>query len=218
MTSENIQNWLNHWHTLLGCDDIEPFTDPDQMAGVLNDLSGDAAILEEAFRPLPRAHELLERIRYCIGDQKQLSLYLTSKPLQSKDEDLNNLVVEALNLGYECLGSEVPDYKINIIRRQMNNDEMSNSGPLIEELGDEFIEYAHGDRGVESEAMQFLWETLYMLAASYEVSQYCMTPLCPDYVKRIDPMRPLVELWLRSAIPVVRWNDEGEEWVDVFVG
>ena len=66
--------------------------------------------------------------------------------------------------------------------------------------------------------MQFLDETLYTLAASFEVRGYCLTPLCPDRIRRIDPYKPQIELWLRGALAAVRWEDGSHNlWVDVFV-
>ena len=49
------------------------------------------------------------------------------------------------------------------------------SVPLVEALGDLDIGFAYDSRGIESEAMQFLSETLCTLAASFEVQGYCVS-------------------------------------------
>ena len=93
-----------------------------------------------------------------------------------------------------------------------------NAAPLVEELGDLYIDIAYDSKSPECFAMQFLYETLYTLAASFEVRGYCLTPLCPKEIREIDPYLPQVELWLRSAHAVVRWRKgSSDNWVDIFV-
>lgn len=219
MSKEPIREWLDLWHKLLDEPSIPPFQDPDEMAGVLSDLRRSPDRLDMAFAPLPRGDELLTRVKLCIdAERNHDGIYLIPQKIEATDDQLRALVTEAIARGYQCCGDVAPVYAINIIRRSITVKEASQSAPLVEGLGDLFIKFAHASNSIECEAMQFLSEPLYTLAASFEVQGYCLTPLCPDEVRRIDPYEPQIALWLRGALAVVRWNDGGEDpWVDVYV-
>ncbi len=218
MAESSIQDWLDLWHRLLDQPTIPLFKSPDDMAGVLADLRRHPDRLAEAFAPLPCGDEVLARVKFCIESERHHEgMYLVPDVLQATDDELRALVNDALARGCQSCGIEVPAYPINIIRRAMTNEEIRWSGPILEELGDLYIKFAYDSRGLKSEAMQFLKEALYTLAASFEVKGYCLTPLCPDEIQRIDPYKPQVELWLRGALAVARWDDSDRIWIDVFV-
>jgi|GEM_PF-6121126 len=219
MTNASIRQWLDLWHSLLDDPSIAPFHDPDDMAGVLADLRKRPDKLAAAFKPLPHGEALLARVERCIkGEIQPVGSYLDPKSIAASDEELIALVKDALELGCKCCDIDVPQCSIHIIRRAMTTEESSSCAPLIEELGDQYIAYAHTPRGRDSDAMLFLGEALYTLAASNVVRDYCLTPLCPDEARQIDPYRPQVELWFRRAQAVCRWDSEDREWIDVFVG
>ncbi|MGY8771689.1 MAG: hypothetical protein ACKVH8_25000 [Pirellulales bacterium] len=189
------------------------------MAGVLADLRRDPDRLVKAFAPLPCGDSLLTRVELCV-DAERLhdGIYLVPEPLEATDDELRELVVDALERGSQCCRIEVPSYPINVLRRARTPSESQRAAPLVEELGDLYIEFAYDSRGRESDAMQFLYETLYTLSASFEVQGYCLTPLCPEEIRRIDPYDPQIKLWLRGAHAVVRWNEGSDNlWVDIFV-
>lgn len=219
MNESTLREWLDLWHGLLSDPAIPPFNDPDDMAGVLADLRHHPDRLANAFAPLPCGDELLSRIKLCIDAEKQhYGIYLVPAALDTTDDELRALVVDAIGRGSKCFGIAPPTYPVNIIRRAMTPSESCRSAPLVEELGDLYIGYAFDSRGRASEAMQFLRETLYTLAASVEVQGYCLTPLCPDQIRKIDPYKPQIDLWFRGAHAVVRWADGSEDlWVDVLV-
>ena len=214
-----MREWLNLWYSFYEDPGFPPFTDPYDLAGVLADLRRDPRLLARAFDPLPHGDEVLGRVRRCVSAEHDHSgIYLVADPIEATDDEIRSLVTNALELGSQCCGLDIPKYTINVVRRVMSRSESYRSAPLVEELGDLYIEYAHDDRGPEGQAMQFLLETLYTLAASFEVQGYCLTPLCPAEVRRIDPYSPQIELWLRGVHPVLRWNDGCHEpWVDAFV-
>ena len=62
--------------------------------------------------------------------------------------------------------------------------------------------------------MHMLREALWTLAASFEVQNWCVTPLCPEEVRDLDPYAPQVELWLRGVSAGVKWNDDGDTWIE----
>lgn len=219
MSEESIREWLNLWHKLLNDPSIPPFGDPEEMAGVLADLRRSPDRLAEALAPLPQGTELLTRAKRCIdAEQNHEGIYLIPRTIEATDDQLRDLVTDAISRGCQCCGTQVPAYPINIFRRSITVKEASQSAPLVEELGDLFIKFAYASDSLECQAMQFLSEALYTLAASFEVKGYCLTPLCPDEIRRIDPYEPQLELWLRGAQAVVRWSDDSKDlWVDVFV-
>ena len=219
MQMEPIREWLDLWHKLLDDPSLPPFEDPDEMAGVLADLRRSPDRLAKAFAPLPQGNQLLTRVKLCVdAERNHDGIYLIPQKLEATDEQLRALVTEAITRGHQCCGDVAPEYAINIIRRSITVKEASQSAPLVEGLGDLFIQLAHASDSIECEAMQFLSEPLYTLAASFEVQGYCLTPLCPDEIRRIDPYEPQIALWLRGALAVVRWNDDSNDpWVDVFV-
>jgi hypothetical protein len=219
MAETTIREWLDIWYGLLADPSIPPFNEPDDMAGVLVDLRRYPDRLARAFAPLPSANELLARVKLCIdAAQHHDGMYLLPDPLVTTDDELRALVSDAIVRGSQCCGTDAPTYPINIIRRAITIAESQQAAPIVEELGDLYIGFSYDSRGLESEAMQFLSETLYTLAASFEVQGYCLTPLCPDEIRRIDPYKPQIELWLRGAHAVVRWGDDSDNlWVDVFV-
>lgn len=219
MVNETVRGWLDLWHGLLHQPSIPPFKEPDDMAGVLADFRRDPDRMAKAFAPLPRGDELLTRVQLCIdAEQNHDGLYLVPDPLDATDDELRALVNDALVRGSKSCGIDVPPYPINILRRPLSTAEFSQMAPLIEELGDLYNKFAYDLRGDESDAMQFLNETLYTLAASFEVRGYCLTPLCPVKIRRIDPYEPQIKLWRRGAHAVVRWGKGSEPyWVDVFV-
>ncbi len=220
MNTPKISEWLDLWHKLLDDPSIPPFKEPDDMAGVLADFRHNREVLTKAFNPLPSGEELLRRIKRCMEAESQAQgIYLVPDTLKcTSDEELLILTKDAIARGHECCGIEVPNYQINVIHRNITTEESMNSAPLVEELGDLYIDYSYDSRGIESEAMQFLNEALYTLAASFEVRGYCLTPLCPKEVRSIDPYEPQIELWLRGAQAVVRWNEDSDDlWVNIFV-
>lgn len=219
MQREPIREWLDLWHKLLAEPSIPPFQELEEMAGVLADLRRSPDRLAEAFAPLPRGDELLARLKLCIdAERNHDGIYLIPQKIEATDEQLGELVAEAIARGYQCCGDVAPEYAINILRRSITVKEASQSAPLVERLGDLFIKFAHASDSIECEAMQFLSEPLYTLAASFEVQGYCLTPLCPDEIRRIDPYEPQIALWLRGALAVVRWSDDSKDpWIDVFV-
>ncbi|WP_417387135.1 hypothetical protein [Gimesia sp.] len=219
MVESTIRAWLDLWHELLDDPAIPPFQDPEEMAGVLADFRRDPERLAKAFTPLPLGDELLDRVRLCIETERNhAGIYLVPDAVEATEEELRVLVAEAIERGCQCCGIEVPDYPIHIQRRAMTSEESLASAPLVEELGDLYISLACNARGPESKAMQFLRETLYTLAASFEVQGYCLTPLCPPEIRAIDPYQPQFELWRRRAQAVVRWREGSPDlWVDVFV-
>lgn len=219
MSNSLIREWLDLWYELLEEPSVRRFKTPNDMAGVLADLRRDPDRLARAFAPLPCGDALLTRVKRCIDAEKQHdSLYLIPSPLEATDNELRSLVVDAITRGCQCCGMDVPDYPINIVRRAMTGAESVDAAPLVEELGDLYLECGDPTRERESQAMQFLNETLYTLAASFEVLGYCLTPLCPEEIRRVDPYEPQIQLWLRGAHAVVRWNDDADDyWVDVFV-
>lgn len=210
------RSWLDHWYQLLGDPSLPAFDGPDDMAGVLADLRRDPARLAEAFAPLPQADALLQRVRYCVAAESDHGgVYLVPDPVAATDAELVALTRDALSRGHHALGTPVPEPRIDVHRREMTSEEASTSAPLIEELGDFYIELAYGGTHPENLAMRFLGETLYTLAASFAVRGWVLTPLCPEAVQAHDPWRPMVELWRRGAQVALRWNDD-EEWVDIF--
>jgi hypothetical protein len=219
MLTEPIRLWLDIWHQLLADPSIPPFQDPEDMVGVLADLRRNPDRLAKAFAPLPRGQELLTRVLLCVGaEQNHDGVYLIPKTVEATDEQLRALVTEAISRGCRSCGIVAPTYTINILRRSITNEESRQSAPLVEELGDLFNKFAYASNSIESEAMNFLSEALYTLAASFEVQGYCLTPLCPDEIRQIDPYEPQLALWLRGALAVVRWSDDLKDfWVDVFV-
>lgn len=219
MSKESIREWLDLWHKLLGDPSIPPFEDPEEMAGVLADLRRSSDRLAQAFAPLPQGSEILARVKRCIdAEQNHDGIYLIPQTIEATDDQLRNMVTDAITRGCQCCGVEAPAYPINIFRRSITIQEASQSAPLVEELGDFFIKFAYASESLECHAMQFLGEALYTLAASFEVKGYCLTPLCPEEIRQIDPYEPQIALWLRGAQAVVRWSDGGEDpWVDVFV-
>lgn len=219
MAEATVREWLDLWHELLGDDSIPRFNEPDDMAGVLADLRRDPDRLASAFAPLPCGDELLSRVKLCIGAEKDHDgIYLVPDALDTTDDELRKLVADAIQRGSQSCQFDPPAYPINIIRRAMTPSESQKAAPIVEELGDLYTGFAYDSRGLESEAMQFLCEALYTLAASFEVRGYCLTPLCPDRIRRIDPYKPQIDLWLRCAHAVVRWEDGSDDlWVDVFV-
>jgi hypothetical protein len=219
MAEATVREWLDLWHGLLGDPSTPPFNKPDDMAGVLADLRRYPDRLANAFTPLPCGDELLSRVQLCIDAEKHHDgIYLVPDALDTTDDELRALVADAILRGNQSCGIDPPTYPINIVRRSMTTSESRWAAPIVEELGDLYIGFAYDSRGLESEAMQFLRETLYTLAASFEVRGYCLTPLCPDHIRRIDPYKPQIDLWLRRAHAVVRWDDGSDNlWVDVFV-
>jgi hypothetical protein len=219
MAEAAVREWLDLWYGLLAEPSIPPFNEPDDMAGVLADLRRYPDRLVDAFAPLPCGDELLDRVKLCIdAAQNHHGMYLVPDALDATDDEVRALVADAIVRGSQSCGIDAPTYPINIIRRAITITESQQAAPIVEELGDLYIAFTYNSRGLESEAMQFLRETLYNLAASFEVQGYCLTPLCPDQVRRIDPYKPQVDLWLRGARPVVRWEDGSDKfWVDVFV-
>jgi len=219
MAAATVREWLDLWHGLLGDPAIPPFNEPDDLAGVLADLRHYPDRLAKAFAPLPCGNELLSRVKFCIDAEKHDDgIYLVPGALDTTDDELRALVADAILRGSQSGGIVPPTYPINITRRAMTPCESGRAAPIAEELGDLYIEFAYDSRGLKSEAMQFLSETLYTLAASAEVRGYCLTPLCPDHIRRIDPYKPQIDLWLRRAQAVVRWDDGSDNlWVDVFV-
>jgi hypothetical protein len=219
MAEATVRKWLDLWHQLLGNLSIPPFTEPDDMAGVLADLRRYPDRLDTAFAPLPCGDKLLSRVKLCIDAEKNHDgIYLVPDALDTTDDELRALVADAIVRGSQSCEIDPTTYPINIIRRAMTPSESSRAAPIVEELGDLYIGFAYDSRGLENEAMQFLRETLYTLAASFEVQGYCLTPLCPDRIRRIDPYKPQLDLWLRGAHAVVRWDDGSDKlWVDVFV-
>ncbi|MCM8529144.1 MAG: hypothetical protein NE327_21660 [Lentisphaeraceae bacterium] len=220
MNTSNINQWLELWHKLLNEPSIPPFENPDDMAGILADFRHNAEILSQAFKPLPSGEELLKRVKRCMdAESKAQGIYLVADSLISaSDDELIELTKDALVRGHKCCDLEVPNYQINVIRRDITNEESMKAAPLIEELGDLYNEFSYDSRGIESGTMQFLSEALYTLAASFEVRGYCLTPLCPEEVQVIDPYEPQIELWLRGAHAVVRWKENSDDlWVDIFV-
>ena len=220
MAEESVREWLALWHRLLDEPDLPPFNEPDDMAGVLADLRRYPDRLASAFAPLPCGDELLARVTRCIDAAKQHDgIYLIPDPVDSTDDELRALVTESIARGCECCEIDPPSYPVHIKRRAITREESQQAAPLVEELGDLYIGFAFDGRGPESEAMHFLREALYTLAASFEVQGYCLTPLCPDEIRRLDPYQPQLELWLRGAQAVVRWDDNSDNyWIDVFVG
>ena len=219
MAEASVREWLDIWYGLLGDPSIPPFNGPDDMAGVLADLRRHPGGLANAFAPLPCGDELLARVKLCIdAEQCHDGMYLVPDALDATDDELRALVADSIERGSQSCGIDTPTYPINIIRRAITTTESQRAAPLVEELGDLYIDFAYDSRGLESKAMQFLDETLYTLAASFEVRGYCLTPLCPDRIRRIDPYKPQIELWLRGALAAVRWEDGSHNlWVDVFV-
>ncbi len=219
MSNAPIKEWLELWHSLLNEPSIPPFKEPDDMAGVLADFRRDPECLAKAFKPLPHGEALLNRVKRCIDAESQHNgIYLVPDPLKATDDELKALVIDAIERGSQCCEINVPSYPINVVRRAITPSESVQAAPLVEELGDLYIEFAYDSRGLESEAMQFLSETLYTLAASFEVQGYCLTPLCPDEIRSIDPYAPQIELWLRGAHGVVRWKEDSDDlWVDIYV-
>ncbi len=219
MSKDPIREWLDLWHQLLDDPSIPPFQDPEELIGVLADLRRKPDHLAKAFAPVPRGNELLKRVKLCVdAEPNHEGVYLVPQAVEATDEQLRELVVDAIARGYRCCGDVAPEYAINILRRSMTNEEACRSAPLVEGLGVLFIKFRYESDSLECKAMQFLSEALYTLATSFEVQGYCLTPLCPDEIRRIDPYEPQLALWLRGAQAVVRWNDGGREaWVDVFV-
>ena len=219
MSTPNITKWLELWHKLLDDPSIPPFEDPYDMAGVLADFRCNPEILSQAFKPLPAGEEILKRVKRSMETESEAKgIYLVPDKLISSDEELIKLTKDAIVRGHKCCGIEIPNYPINIIRRERTKYESMHSAPLVEELGDLYIDYSYDSRGIENEAMQFLSEALYTLAASFEVRDYCLTPLCPNEVRNIDPYEPQIKLWIRGAQAVVRWNDDSDDpWIDIFV-
>ncbi len=219
MTEATVREWLDIWYGLLAETSIPPFKEPADMTGVLADLRRYPDRLAKAFAPLPCGNELLTRVKLCVdAAQHHDGMYLVPDALDTTDDELRALVADAIVRGSQCCGIDAPTYPINIIRRTITTTESQRAAVLVEELGDLYISFAYDSRGLASEAMQFLRETLYTLAASFEVQGYCLTPLCPDEIRRIDPYKPQIELWLRGAHAVVRWGDGCDNlWVDVFV-
>ncbi len=219
MSKDPTREWLDLWHELLDDPNIPPFQGPEDMVGVLADLRRSPERLAKAFALLPRGNELLTRVKQCVdAESNHEGAYLIPQTIAATDEQLCELVVDAIASGYRCCGVVAPEYTINILRRSMTNEETCQSAPLVEGLGDLFIQLEYASDSLECEAMQFLSEALYTLAASFEVQGYCLTPLCPDEIRRIDPYEPQLALWLRGAQALVRWNDDGgDTWVDVFV-
>ncbi len=213
------RDWLDIWHKLLDDPAIPPFDAPDEMAGVLADLRHDPDRLLQAFAPLPRGDELLARVKICIGAQEnQRGVYLIPKAKEATDSELRDLVLDAIARGCQCCRLSVPEYEINIHRRPITNAECCQSAALVEQLGDLYIKLSCDSNSLESEAMSFLRDPLYSLAASPEVQGYCLTPLCPEEIRRVDPYEPQVALWMRGARAVIRWSDDQAGiWVDIFV-
>jgi hypothetical protein len=212
MRGEPKREWLDIWHQLLADPSIPPFQDPEDMVGILADLRRNPDRLAKAFAPLPRGQELLARVLRCVGaEQTHDGVYLIQKTVDATDEQLRALVIEAISRGCRSCGIVAPAYTINILRRSITNEESRQSAPLVEELGDLFHKFEYASNSVESQAMNFLSEALYTLAASFEVQGYCLTPLCPDEIRQIDPYEPQLALWLRGALAVVRWSDDLKE-------
>ncbi len=219
MAEATVREWLDLWHGLLGDPSIPQFNKPDEMAGVLADLRRYPDRLANAFAPLPCGDELLSRVKLCIdAEMHHDGIYLVPDALDTTDDELRALVADSILRGSQSCRIDPPNYPINIIRRAMTPSESRRAAPIVAELGDLFIGFSYDSRGVENDAMQFLRETLYTLAASFEVQGYCLTPLCPDRIRRIDPYKPQIDLWLRGAHAVVRWEVGSDDlWVDVFV-
>lgn len=211
-----MRPWLDLWHELLGDPTIPRFSEPDDMVGVLADLRRDPQRLKQAFAPLPRGQELLRRVRRCIdAEADHGGVYLVPMSQQTSDAELLGLTREALERGCACCKLDVPDYRIEIQRCELPPEARTSSAPLVEELGDLFIAEKYDRAGVEPAAMQFLSEALYTLAASFEVRGYVLTPLCSERIRTIEPYEPQIELWLKGARAVIRWNDD-ETWVCVY--
>ncbi len=219
MAEANVREWLDIWYELLADSSVPLFNEPADMAGVLADLRRYPDRLASAFAPLPCGNELLARVKLCIdAEQHYDGIYLVPDAVDATDDELRALVADAIVRGSQCCGIDAPKYPINIIRRAITTAESKRAAPIVEELGDLYIGFAFDSRGLECEAMQFLRAPLYTLAASFEVQGYCLTPLCPDKIRRIDPYKPQIDLWLRGAHAVVRWSDGSDNlWVDVFV-
>ncbi len=219
MSEEPTREWLDTWHALLSDPSVPAFQDPEDMAGVLADLRRTPDRLAQAFAPLPCGNEVLSRIMRCIdAEQNHDGAYLVPKKIEATDDELRALVIDAIARGHQCCGVVAPTYAINVLRRSITSAESCQSAPLVEALGDLFIKLASASDSLECEAMSFLREALFTLAGSFEVEGYCLTPLCPNEIRCIDPYEPQLELWLRGALAVVRWSvDSKEPWVDVFV-
>ena len=219
MSNGKIKEWLNLWHRLLDDPSIQPFNEPRDLAGVLADFRRDPERLAKAFESLPHGEALLSRVKRCIGTERQHEgVYLVPDPVETSDDELRQLAVEALERGSRCCGIEVPNYPIHVVRRPMTSAESLKAALLVEELDDLYMTFPHDPGSPESEAMQFLSEILYTLASSFEVKGYCLTPLFSDDIRRIDPYEPQIELWSHGAHAVVRWANESDDpWVDIFV-
>ena len=219
MAEATVREWLDIWYGLLADSSVPLFNEPADMAGVLADLRRYPDRLANAFAPLPCGNELLARVKVCIdAEQYHDGIYLVPDAVDTTDDELRALVADAIVRGSQCCGIDAPKYPIKIIRRAITTTESKRAAPIVEELGDLYIGFAFDSRGLESEAMHFLREPLYTLATSFEVQGYCLTPLCPDKIRRIDPYKPQIDLWLRGAHAVVRWNDGSDNLrVDVFV-
>lgn len=221
MTQSSTRKWLNLWHCLLDDPAIPPFKKPDEMAGVLADLRCDRERLAKAFQPLPCGEEILTRLQFCIGaEPDHETFYLVPSPLESTDDELRSLVLDSIHRASQCCGTEPPSYPIHIYRRTMTAEEWQRTSPLSEDLGDLYCGIPHESNGreIENEAMLFLSETLYTLAASFEVQGYCLTPLCPAEIRRIDPYEPQVQLWRRGAHAVIPWKKGDDDCsVEVYV-
>lgn len=213
-----LAEWLGHWHALLNDPDIPPFREVESLAGVLADLRHDPDRLARASEPFPRGDEVLQRVCRCVEAQKGSdTLYLVPDPLDATDDELRALVADALQRGCACCGIEQPSYRVDIERRPLEPAEANDTAPLVEELGDKYIELTFSASEPTRTAMYFLREGLYALAASFAVQGYCVTPLCPPFVQQLDPYEPQLALWRRRALAVVNWSG-GDERVVVYVG
>lgn len=211
-----MRRWLDHWHHVLDAPGVPRFEEPNDMAGVLADLRRHPPALDEAFAPLPKGNDILQRIRHCVSSETDHSgMYLIPDAVSLEDDTLRELVLDSLGRGHGVLEEPVPDYRIDILRRAMRRDERATSAPMVEGLGDLLIDVAYAAAEPENVAMQFLWETLYTLAASFAVVGWCSTPLCPDEIRSVDPWRPQMELWRVGARAVVRWDGDSQ-WIAVY--
>lgn len=222
MANGKMNEWLRLWHRLLDDPSIEPFKEPGDMAGVLADWRHDPERLAKAFEPLPHGDEILSRLKRCIGTEAKEDsahrAYLVPAAMEASDNELRQLVVDALDRGSRCCGIEVPEHPVHIILRRITGEDLRNADYLVEGLDDFVMCSSIVPDSPEDEAVRFLSETLYALASNDVVKWYCLTPVYPEEVREIDPYEPQFELWKRGADAVVRWADDSEDvWVDVFV-
>lgn len=185
-----------------------PLDDEDLLAGVLNDLSHQPAVLHALLDPVPDGVDVAERVlwlRSVVGSGVSATgawdVYMVAREPAAVDAAALEVLVRQHYASMGALLREIGHTELawrveaSVRVKRVDPPERARrleglEAELHEALSDYFSCFAAGEHPLLA-----LHEAAYSIAASYEIREWVLWPMYRHSVRTTEPFRTAVQLW-----------------------